>query len=175
VDVCRLQTPADCMPFKLQIANSSQKPQTVIARKNLKNSDGSPIEVEMINKRTGSIVLEGLESSAQVTVVVLEGSSEKWIEVKPRDGKPPLLAGCTTATLDKGKVCFGNLQFTDNSSFVRDKIIRLGFKAQLDSGIEGAVSVPIRVKDARCKCKFQWRFLVYLPSFYCIVQHVLGA
>jgi hypothetical protein len=33
----------------------------------------------------GSIVLEGLESSAQVTVVVLEGSGENWIEVKPRD------------------------------------------------------------------------------------------
>jgi hypothetical protein len=123
----------------------------------------------------GSIVLEGLESSAQVTVVVLEGSGENWIEVKPRDGKPPLLAGCVTATLKEGKGRFDNLQITDNSSFVRDKKFRLGFKTQLDSGIQGAFSEAICVKDARGKCKFQWPFLVYLPSLYCSVQHVLGA
>jgi hypothetical protein len=175
VDVCRQQTLADCTPFKVQIANSSQMPQKVFAGENLKNSDGSPIEVEMIDNRTGSIVLEGLESSAQVTVVVLEGSGENWIEVKPRDGKPPLLAGCVTATLKEGKGRFDNLQITDNSSFVRDKKFRLGFKTQLDSGIQGAFSEAICVKDARGKCKFQWPFLVYLPSFYCSVQHVLGA
>jgi hypothetical protein len=175
VDVCRQQTLADCTAFKVQIANSSQMPQKVFAGENLKNSDGSPIEVEMINNRTGSIVLEGLESSAQVTVVVLEGSGENWIEVKPRDGKPPLLAGCVTATLKEGKGRFDNLQITDNSSFVRDKKFRLGFKTQLDSGIQGAFSEAICVKDARGKCKFQWPFLVYLPSLYCSVQHVLGA
>ncbi|KAH8947311.1 hypothetical protein BDL97_11G033700 [Sphagnum fallax] len=145
------QTLADCTPFKVKIANSSQMPQKVFAGENLKNSDGSPIEVEMINNRTGSIVLEGLESSAQVTVVVLEGSGENWIEVKPRDGKPPLLAGCVTATLKEGKGRFDNLQITDNSSFVREKKFRLGFKTQLDSGIQGAFSEAICVKDARGK------------------------
>ncbi|CAM6066478.1 unnamed protein product [Sphagnum tenellum] len=145
------QTLADCTPFKVQIANSSQMPQKVFAGENLKNSDGSPIEVEMIDNRTGSIVLEGLESSAQVTVVVLEGSGENWIEVKPRDGKPPLLAGCVTATLKEGKGRFDTLQITDNSSFVRDKKFRLGFKTQLDSGIQGAFSEAICVKDARGK------------------------
>jgi hypothetical protein len=75
VDVCSLQKPADCLPFKVQIAKSSQMPQTIYAGDDLKNSDGSPIEVEMIDNRTGSIVSEGLESSAEVTVVILEGSS----------------------------------------------------------------------------------------------------
>jgi hypothetical protein len=102
-------------------------------------------------------------------------SGENWIEVKPRDGKPPLLAGCVTATLKEGKGRFDNLQITDNSSFVCDKKFRLGFKTQLDSGIQGAFSEAICVKDARGKCKFQWPFLVYLPSLYCSVQHVLGA
>ncbi len=178
MDVCRLQTPANCLPFKVQIAKSSQMPQKVFAGDDLKNSDGSPIEIEMIDTRTGSIVSEGPESSAKVTVVVLEGSSGvtgNWIEVKPRDGKPPLLAGCTTVTLKEGKGRFDNLPFTDNSSFVRDKKFRLGFKVDLVSHIQGALSTAICVKDARGKCKFQWPFLVYLPSFYCSVQHVLGA
>lgn len=178
MDVCRLQTPADCLPFRVQIAKLSEMPQRVYAGDDLKNSDGSPIEVVMINNRTGSIASEGLESSAEVTVVVVEGSSNvtgNWIEVKPRDGKPPLLAGCVTMTLKEGKGCLDNLHFTDNSSFVRSKSFRLGFKAHLGSHIQGALSTAICVKDARGKCKFEWPFLVYLPSFYCSVQHVLGA
>ncbi len=178
MDVCRLQTPADCLPFKVQIAKPSQMPPSVYAGDVLKNSDESPIEVVMIDNRTGSIVSEGPESSAEVTVVVLEGSSgvtENWIAVEPRDGKPPLLAGCVTMTLKEGKGHLDNLHFTDNSSFVRNKSFRLGFKAHLGSHIQGALSTPICVKDARGKCKFQWPFLVYLPSFYCSVQHVLGA
>ncbi len=59
VDVCRQQTLADCTPFKVQIVNSSQMPQKVFARENLKNSDGSPIEDEMIDNRTGSWVRIG--------------------------------------------------------------------------------------------------------------------
>ncbi len=175
MDVCRLQTPADCLPFKVQIAKSSQMPQKVFAGDDLKNPDGSPIEVEMIDNRTGSI----LPVSAEVAVVALEGSSDlmgNWIEVKPRDGKPPLLAGCVTMTLKEGKGCLDNLHFTDNSSFVRSKSFRLGFKDHLGSHIQGALSTAICVKDARGKySKFQWPFLVYLPSFYCSVQHVLGA
>jgi len=146
-----LQTPADCLSFKVQIAKPSQMPPRVYAGDVLKNSDGSPIEVVMIDNRTGSIVSEGLESSAEVTVVVLEGSSENWIEVKPRDGKPPLLAGCVTVTLKEGKGCLDNLHFTDNSSFVRDKSFRLGFKVHLGSHIQGALSSAICVKDARGK------------------------
>ncbi|KAH9547446.1 hypothetical protein CY35_11G034500 [Sphagnum magellanicum] len=148
------QTPADCLPFKVQIAKSSQMPQKVFAGDDLKNSDGSPIEVEMIDNRTGSIVSQGLESSAEVTVVVLEGSSGitgNWIEVKPRDGKPPLLAGCVTVTLEGGKGRLDNLHFTDNSSFVRNRSFRLGFKAHLGSHIQGALSTAICVKDARGK------------------------
>jgi hypothetical protein len=174
VDVCRLQTPADCLPIKIQIAKLSQIPQTVYAGDGLKNSDGSPIEVELID-RTGSIVSEGLESSAEVTAVVLERSIGKWIEVEPRDGKPPLLAGCVTVPLKEGKACFDDLRFTDNSSFVRDKKFQLGFKTHLGSQTLVASSKPISVKDKRGKCKFQWPFLVCLPSFYCSVQHVLGA
>ncbi|KAH9547452.1 hypothetical protein CY35_11G034900 [Sphagnum magellanicum] len=149
-----LQTTADCLPFKVQIAKPSQMPLRVYAGDVLKNSDGSPIEVVMIDNRTGSIISEGLESSAEVTVVVLEGSSGvtgNWIEVKPRDGKPPLLAGCVTMTLKEGKGRFDNLHFTDNSSFVRDKKFRLGFKVDLVSHIQGALSTAICVKDARGK------------------------
>jgi hypothetical protein len=167
VDVCRLQTPADCLPFKVQIAKLSKMPQKVFAGDDLKNSDGSPIEVEMIDNRTGSIVSEGLESSAEVTVVVLEGSSGvtgNWIEVKPRDGKPPLLAGCVTVALKEGKGRLDNLHFTDNSSFVHSKTFRLGLTVRSGSQIQGALSTAISVKDARGKCKFQWTFFGLPPK-----------
>jgi hypothetical protein len=59
------QTLADCTAFKVQIANSSQMPQKVFARENLKNSDGSPIEVEMIDNRTGSWIIELIKGSLQ--------------------------------------------------------------------------------------------------------------
>ncbi|KAH9547441.1 hypothetical protein CY35_11G034500 [Sphagnum magellanicum] len=79
------------------------------------------------------------------------GITGNWIEVKPRDGKPPLLAGCVTVTLEGGKGRLDNLHFTDNSSFVRNRSFRLGFKAHLGSHIQGALSTAICVKDARGK------------------------
>jgi hypothetical protein len=142
-------------------------PQRVYAGDDLKNSDGSTIEVEMIDNRTGSIVSEGLESSAEVTVAVLEGSSGvtgNWIEVKPRVGKPPLLAGCVTVALKEGKGCLGNCHFTDNSSFVYSKTFQLGLTVRSGSQIQGALSTAISVKDARGKCKFQWTFFGLPPK-----------
>jgi hypothetical protein len=126
----------------------------IYAGEDLKNSDGSPVEVVMIDDRTGSHVSEGLESSDGVTAVVLEGSGRNWIEVKPRDGKPPLLVGCLIVTLKEGKGRLDNLPIIDNFGFLCDKKFRLGFKTLLDSGIEWALSEAICVKDARGKCKF---------------------
>ncbi len=165
MDVCRLQTPADRLPFKVQIAKLSKMPQKLFAGDDLKNSDGSPIEVEMIYNRTGSIVSEGPESSAEVTVKVLEGSSgvTEWNKVEPRKGKPPLLAGCVTVALKEGKGRLDNVHFTDNSSFVRSKTFRLGLKVRKASQIQRALSTAISVKDARGKCKFQWTFFGLPP------------
>ncbi len=168
MDVCRLQPPADCPPCQVQFAKSSNLPQKVHAGDDLKNSDGSPIGIEMIDKRTGSIVSEGMESSAEVVLMVLEGSSGvtgNWSEVKPRDGKPPrLLVGDVTVKLKEGKGCVGTCRFTDNSSFVHSKTFQLGLAVPSGSQIQGALSKPISVKDARGRCKFQWTLFGLPPT-----------
>ncbi len=60
MDVCRLQTPADCLLCQVQFTESSKLPEKVYAGDYLKNSDASPIGIEMTQKRTGSIVSVGL-------------------------------------------------------------------------------------------------------------------
>ncbi len=163
--VCRLQTPADRLPFQVQFPELSKLPKKVYAGDYLKNSDGSPILIEMTETRTGSIVSVGRQSSAEVSLMVLEGSSVtgKWIEVTPRGGKP-LLVGDVTVKLEEGKGCLGNCRFTDNSSFVYSKTFRLGLTVCSDSHIQGALSTAISVKDARGKCKFQWTFFGLPPK-----------
>ncbi|CAM6021549.1 unnamed protein product [Sphagnum balticum] len=138
-------------PLKYKYLDCPKIPSTIYAGEDLKNSDGSPIEVVMIDNKIGFHVSEGLESSHGVTTMVLEGNSRNWIEVKPQDGKPPLLVGCLIVTLKEGKGRLDNLPIIDNSSFVCDKKFRFGFKTPLDSNIEWALLETICMKDARGK------------------------
>ncbi|CAK9196392.1 unnamed protein product [Sphagnum troendelagicum] len=134
------------------------------AETKLKNVDGFPTQVELVDARTGNVVSNGAESSATFHVVVLEGSSGAEVEadidkgnwkelvVKPRDGRKSLLVGGLKVTLKEGKGSLDtNLRFKDNSSFVSSKKFRLGLEDISGSHIQGAVTNAFHVKDARGK------------------------
>jgi len=73
------------------------------AETKLKNLDGFPIQVELVDARNDNVVSEGVESSAKFNLVVLEGSSGAEVEadiangnwnelvVKPHEGRKSLL------------------------------------------------------------------------------------
>ncbi len=168
MSVCRLQAQhlADQPHLCLRFSELEKMRLHFWAETRLKNLDGFPTQVELVDARTGNVVSEGAKSSATFNVVVLEGSSGAEVEadidkgnwnehvVKPREGRKSLLVGGLKVTLKEGKGSLDtNLRFTDNSSFVPSKKFRLGLEDISGSHIQGAVTNAFHVKDARGKCK----------------------
>ncbi|XP_051217517.1 calmodulin-binding protein 60 D isoform X1 [Lolium perenne] len=121
----------------------------------VEGEQGTSIHVVLLDANTGHVVTSGLESSAKLDVLVLEGDfnkekDEDWTEeefeshiVKEREGKRPLLNGEIHVTLKEGVGTIGELIFTDNSSWIRSRKFRLGMR--VSSGFcEG-----IRIKEAK--------------------------
>ncbi|KAH0470364.1 hypothetical protein IEQ34_000087 [Dendrobium chrysotoxum] len=101
---------------------------------------GAAIHIVLIDANNGHVVTSGLESSAKLDILVLEGDfnnedDDDWDEeefeshvVKERDGKRPLLTGDLQVSLKEGVGTIGELIFTDNSSWIRSRKFRLGLK-----------------------------------------------
>ncbi|KAK1417180.1 hypothetical protein QVD17_26303 [Tagetes erecta] len=149
----------------LQLQFRTRMPPHLFTGGKVEGEQGASIHVVLLDATTGNVVQTGPESSAKLTVVVLEGDfneevDEKWSvdqfesqEVKAREGKRPLLTGELQVTLIEGVGTLGDLTFTDNSSWIRSRKFRLGLK--VTSGycvgirIQEAKTEPFAVKDHR--------------------------
>ncbi len=165
----------------------------------VRNEDGSALQVELVDIKTGQLVEDGAESSASLKIVVLEGDFESenygnsWPAatssltksiVKPRAGKKKLLAGGELiVTLKGGK---GNLStelhFTDNSSWNRSKKFRLALQLLPRCSFDGlhireVITEPFAVKDKRGKRKnsFTWIFFYIYSSLNLQTQDLIIA
>jgi hypothetical protein len=155
----------------------------------VRNKDGSALQVELVDIKTGQVVEDGAESSARLKILVLEGDFESdnygnpWPPatssltksiVKPRAGKKKKLleGGDLIVTLKGGK---GNLStelhFTDNSSWIPGRKFRLALQLLPGCGFDGlhireAITEPFAVKDKRGKRKnsFTWIFFSIYSS-----------
>ncbi|CAI0547835.1 unnamed protein product [Linum tenue] len=109
-----------------------------------------------------------MDNKVKVEIVVLDGdfpeedrSSTAWTSeefgrnvVKERTGKRPLLAGdCLTFTLRDGCASLGEIEFTDNSSWIRSRKFRIGARVVRDGGrglrVREAMTEAFIVKDHR--------------------------
>lgn len=120
-------------------------------------------------------VTTGPLSSIKVEIVVLNGDFGKdenvsWTKedfnanvVRAREGRRPLLTGDLVVALRNGVGTFGNVTFTDNSSWIRSRRFRLGVRVMESSATEERIrearSEPFMVKDHRGECKFIFLFL----------------
>ncbi|KAK3225388.1 hypothetical protein Dsin_005250 [Dipteronia sinensis] len=144
--------------FRLQFLNSLSLPVFTGARI---EGTGARIEgeefalkVALVDTLSEEIVASGLESSAKVEIVVLEGDfdgdeGDNWtVEdfknniVREREGKKPLLTGDAFLTLNEGIGFVGEISFTDNSSWTRSRRFRLG--ARVVDNFDGT-----RVREAK--------------------------
>ncbi|XP_073272927.1 calmodulin-binding protein 60 A-like isoform X2 [Primulina huaijiensis] len=122
------------------------------------------MEVNLIDALTREIVFDGLESSAKVEIVVLEGDfigdgGDNWtLEeftnniVRERERKKSLLSGEVITILKNGKGSLGDVSFTDNSSWTRSRRFRLGARLVDNFGdirVREAISEPFVVRDHR--------------------------
>lgn len=144
--------------------------QRTYTESKLVGDQGTGIHIVLIDADTNQIITTGIESFIKVYVVVLEGDfnredHENWSReefdnyiVKERQQKRPLLIGDLQVTLKEGVGSLNNLTFTDNSSWVRSKMFRIG--VQVASGyyegtrIREALTEPFSVLEHRGECKF---------------------
>ncbi|KAF8029999.1 hypothetical protein BT93_E2424 [Corymbia citriodora subsp. variegata] len=150
---------------KLQLQFQTKLSLPLFTEKKIKGEEGARICVAVIDANTRDVVTSGPESSIKLDVVVLEGdfnkdSEDNWAPeefenyvAKERAGKGPLLTGDLVVKLKRGVGELGDLRFTDNSSWNRNKGFRIGLKVASgycgNTRIQEAVTDAFRVKEHR--------------------------
>ncbi|KAH6799160.1 hypothetical protein C2S51_035644 [Perilla frutescens var. frutescens] len=127
------------------------------------DADGGPLQIVLLDHDG---VPTSLPYPIKVEIVVVDGdfpaNKDAWSGdefaksiVRERNGKRPLLAGELNFTIRDG-VCFvGDVEFTDNSSWIRSRKFRLAARVVPQHGqaqpllIQEAVTEPFVVKDHR--------------------------
>jgi hypothetical protein len=126
--------------------------------------ENNPLQIMIVDSSSGGHMVH--TSPVKVELVVLDGDfprgdGETWNSeeferniVKERTGKRPLLAGELNVTVRDGFGSVGEIEFTDNSSWIRCRKFRLGARVVNGSGAENvkigeAITEAFIVKDHR--------------------------
>lgn len=138
----------------------------------------NPLQILLVNNANG--IVTNLPHSLKIEIVVLDGDFPNndnsddqitWTNqdfdkniLKERTGKRPLLAGdhLNITMKDGGIISVGELEFTDNSSWIRSRKFRIG--ARIVKGtttnnkvlIRPAMTESFVVKDHRGECKYSY-------------------
>ncbi|XP_024971850.1 calmodulin-binding protein 60 A-like isoform X1 [Cynara cardunculus var. scolymus] len=142
------------LPRSLQLQFLSSLSLPVFTGTRIEGGDCNMLKVALIDAHTGKTVSSGIESSAKLEIVVLEGDFDDDVDdnwtleefsaniIRERRGKKPLLSGNALLNLKDGIGLVGDLYFTDNSSWTRSRRFRLG--ARVVDNCDG-----IRVREAK--------------------------
>ncbi|KAL6973566.1 hypothetical protein U1Q18_027751 [Sarracenia purpurea var. burkii] len=128
-------------------------------------ADSSPIQILLIDTAADQLVPASHPYPIKVEIVVLDGDfppgdGDNWTSeafdksiVRERAGKRPLLAGELMVTVRDGFAPVGEIEFTDNSSWIRGRKFRLGARvvpgSSLAVRVREAVTESFVVKDHR--------------------------
>lgn len=150
--------------------------------------EGNPLQIILLETRGDRTIQTSLPYPVKVEIVVLDGDfpqgdGETWTSeefevniVRARTGKRPLLTGESHVTMRNGTVPLGEVEFTDNSSWVRSRKFRLGARVVQRSGgemkIQEAISEAFTVRDHRGECKFIFFLNYSLKNNMCFVFYL---
>lgn len=171
----RIQAP-EPLPSSLQLMFSKNLSLPIFTGSKIADIDGASLQILLLDTRGDQAVPASLPPAVKVEIVVLDADfpsddRNTWTSkefdnniLKERTGKRPLLAGdCLMVTLRDGIATVGEIEFTDNSSWIRGRKFRLGARVVPGSSngvrIREAMTEAFVVKDHRGECKF-------LPSVY---------
>ncbi|GMN56765.1 hypothetical protein TIFTF001_025887 [Ficus carica] len=128
--------------------------------------DGNPLQILVVDRSNGDpMVPISLPHPTKIELVVLDGDfpprDDTWTSeqfdssiVKERTGKRPLLHGDLSVTLRGGTAVIGDIEFTDNSSWIRSRKFRIGARVVPGTSSQGlsvreAITEAFVVKDHR--------------------------
>ncbi|KAF3519351.1 hypothetical protein DY000_02062511, partial [Brassica cretica] len=150
--------------LKLMFAKNLKKP--IFTGSKIIDEDNNPLQIILVNDSNNDhyIAPVNLDRPIRLDIVALHGdfpSGDKWSSdefdrniVKERDGKRPLLAGDVTVTVRNGVGTIGDIEFTDNSSWIRSRKFKIGVKVAKGSSGQGvavceAMTEAFNVRDHR--------------------------
>ncbi|KFK41820.1 hypothetical protein AALP_AA2G175400 [Arabis alpina] len=160
-----IKAPANTTPtLKLMFAKDLMKP--IFTGSKISALDNNPLEIILVDASNNdhSMTPVNLHRPIKLDLVALHGdfpSGEKWTSdeferniVKERDGKRPLLAGEVTVTVRNGVGTIGDIELTDNSSWIRSRKFRIGVRLAKGSSGQGvavceAMTEAFNVRDHR--------------------------
>ncbi|CAH1419933.1 unnamed protein product [Lactuca virosa] len=127
------------------------------------DEDGNPLEIYLVD--TNNDLESSFSSALKLQILVVDGdfpssNSIIWTSddfekniVKERRGKRPLLAGDVSVTMRDGVVSIGDIELTDNSSWIRSRKFRIAARvvqgATPEVVIREAMTEAFVVKDHR--------------------------
>ncbi|CAL0311201.1 unnamed protein product [Lupinus luteus] len=150
-----------------QLCFINQLPKKIFTLSKIIAEDGTPLQIELRDTTYHNHIVNEEGALLKIQVCVINGDfgsngSEKMMTkeefnaktLSPREWKGPLLKGDTFVTLKNGVGYINKkIVFSDNSSWTRSGMFRLGVKAVQSSfiGVEirEGISEPFRVKDNR--------------------------
>ncbi|CAO2813941.1 unnamed protein product [Amaranthus hypochondriacus] len=152
-----------CESRSVKLVFENKLPLELFTENKVESEWFSPIKIMLVDSISGNLITHGPLSKKKVKIVVLHGDfkAEKleiWTNTqfcnhiieKRNAQKRPLLTGECFVTLNNGIGFIQKILFTDNSSWVRSKMFRLGAMIEGEEDkIKEAVSNPFHVKDRR--------------------------
>ncbi|KAL5544820.1 hypothetical protein UlMin_008604 [Ulmus minor] len=153
-------------PSSLQLIFSKKLSLPIFTGSKIVDCDHNPLQILVVDRSGGDQLMPiSLPHSTKVEIVVLDGDfpsrEDSWTSqqfdntiVKERTGKRPLLHGDLNVTLRDGSATIGELEFTDNSSWIRSRKFRIGARVLLGSNsqnlsVREAITEAFVVKDHR--------------------------
>ncbi|KQJ96246.1 protein SAR DEFICIENT 1 isoform X2 [Brachypodium distachyon] len=156
-------------PLKLSFTKRLMLP--IFTNNKLVDATSNAIEIRLVDTRTNCPITQTNthlgSSSTKLQVFVLDGDFRcddgvGWTDdqfnaavVKAREGRRPLLVGCTLNVPmgNHGVAVLDDVSFTDNSSWIRSRKFRIGVRVMASTyygpRIQEAVSESFTVKDHR--------------------------
>ncbi|KAF5469072.1 hypothetical protein F2P56_013172 [Juglans regia] len=155
-------------PSSLRLIFRTKLSLPIFTGSKIADIDNNPLHVLLVDKSGDPMLPIHLPHPIKIEIVVLDGDflagqdcgTETWTSkdydnkiVKERTGKRPLLAGELVVTMRDGVAPIGDIEFTDNSSWIRSRKFRLGAKVAPGSyqgiRISEAMTEAFVVKDHR--------------------------
>ncbi|XWS50751.1 hypothetical protein CRYUN_Cryun12cG0114200 [Craigia yunnanensis] len=158
----RIQAPE---PSTLQLIFPKGLSLPIFTGSKIMDEESNQLQVHLVDTRGDRMVPVIIPNPIKVDIVVLDGdflsgdynnwTSEEFDRniVRERTGKRPLLTGELAVTVRDGVASIGEIEFTDNSSWIRSRKFRIGAKVAKGSfqgvRIREAMTQAFVVKDHR--------------------------
>ncbi|KAK4280785.1 hypothetical protein QN277_012361 [Acacia crassicarpa] len=161
----RIEAFAQTQACSYQLMFSKKLSLPIFTGTRILDSEGNPIQVMLVEKNGDQCVRISLPQPIKLELVVLDGDfpaddKEAWTTeefdrhiLKERNGKRPLLTGDLNLTMRDGIAPTGDIEFTDNSSWIRSRKFRVAVRvapgSNLGVRIREGMTEAFVVKDHR--------------------------